>query len=78
LARDLVWVKATRPMKGAARGIFLRLSEALLENPDVTKATLRGGWLHSIREIEEQVSQAYHGHHQYDWVHPRRTLGALG
>lgn len=73
LAQDLVWAKATREMKGAARGLFYRMSEALLENPDVTKATLRSGWIHSIHEIEEQVNASYRGHHQYHWVRPRRT-----
>lgn len=74
LAQDLVWVKAARHMHGATRGMFFRLSEGLLDNPDVTKATLRSGWIHSIDEIEEQVNQAYRGHHQYDWI----GLGALG
>jgi len=38
LARDFVWFKATRSMKGAAGGIFLRLSEGILEDPNATKA----------------------------------------
>jgi hypothetical protein len=79
LAQDLVWAKATRIMKGAARGIFFRLSEKRLENPEVTKSNLRSGsdhgmyTIHGIHEIEEQVNQSYRGHHQYDWVRPRRT-----
>ena len=73
LARDLVWAKATRQMQGAAKGLFFRMSEALLENPNVTKATLQSGWIHGIHEIEKQVNQLYRGHHQYDWVSPRRT-----
>jgi competence protein CoiA len=73
LARDIVWIKATRPMQGAANGLFFRLSEACVENSSVTKATLRSGWVHGIHEIEEQVNQSYQGHHQYDWVRPRRT-----
>src|SRR5277367_3107424 len=28
---------------------------------------------HSISEIEVEVSNAYRGHHQYDWIKPRRT-----
>ncbi|MEM4986653.1 competence protein CoiA family protein [Collimonas sp. H4R21] len=72
-AQDLIWSKATRSMQGAARGLFFRLSEALLENPNATRATLKSGWIHGIHEIEEQVNQAYRGHHQYDWVRPRRT-----
>lgn len=73
LAQDLVWAKASRPMQGAAGGLFFRMSEMVLEDPLVTKATLRGGWIHGIREIEEEVNLAYRGHHQYDWVRPRRT-----
>jgi competence protein CoiA len=73
VAQDIVWFKATRPMKGAARGIFLRLSEGVLEDPSVTKATLRGGYMHFLHEIQPKMHEAYAGHHQYDWVRPRRT-----
>jgi competence protein CoiA len=73
LAEDLVWSKATRATQGAARGLFFRLSEALIDDPYATKATLRSGWIHGIHEIEDQVNLAYRGHHQYDWIRPRRT-----
>jgi hypothetical protein len=75
IARDLVWAKACRPMQGAARGLFFRLSEGQAEFPDetITKATMRGGFYHGMHEIEAEVQQAYRGHHQYDWVRPRRT-----
>ncbi len=73
VASDLVWEKASRPMQGAARGIFYRFSECLAEDPSVTRAAIRGGWIHGIAEIEEEVNAAYCGHHQYDWVKPRRT-----
>jgi hypothetical protein len=75
IAQDLVWCKASRPMQGAARGLFFRLSEGEAEFPDetITKATMRGGFYHGIHEIEADVAQAYCGHHQYDWVRPRRT-----
>ncbi len=73
LAADLVWTKASRAMQGAARGLFFRLSECRAENPSVTRADIRGGWFHGISEIEEEVNAAYRGHHQYDWVRPRRT-----
>src|SRR6202008_832216 len=36
LGRDLRWLKATRQMRGAARGLFWRPSE----NPGATKETL--------------------------------------
>lgn len=75
IAQDIVWEKATRPMQGAARGLFFRLSEGRADYPelDISKATLRFGYIHSIHEIRTEVEQAYRGHHQYDWVRPRRT-----
>ncbi len=73
LAQDIVWLKATRPMQGAVRGIFLRLSEGVLDYPGATKATLRGGWMHFMHEIETELHETYAGHRQYDWVRPRRT-----
>lgn len=73
LAQDIIWFKATRQMQGATRGIFLRLSEGIVENPNATKATLRGGFMHFMHEIQAKMHEAYAGHHQYDWVRPRRT-----
>ena len=69
LAKDVVWFKGARKMQGAARGIFWRLSE----NPESTKTEFHGAWMHGIHEIEDEVNSAYSGHHQYDWVRPRRT-----
>jgi competence protein CoiA len=65
MAQDLVWFKATRSMRGATRGLFLRKSERANSETD--------GLMHGIGEIEEAVNRAYRGHHQYDWVRPRRT-----
>lgn len=73
IAADLIWSKATRQMKGAAAGMFFRLSECQKDDPHLTKASVRGGWVHSIREIEDEVHRVYTGHHQYDWIRPRRT-----
>ncbi|MGH7024220.1 MAG: competence protein CoiA [Caulobacteraceae bacterium] len=75
VAQDIVWAKATRPMRGAAGGLFFRLSDGRRDYPDreITKATLTFGFIHSLREIQTEVEQAYRGHHQYDWVRPRRT-----
>lgn len=73
VAEDIVWVKATRPLKGAARGLFFRVSEMRKEYPDATKVNVRGGWYHSMHEIETLVNESYCGHQQYDWVRPRRT-----
>lgn len=69
LAQDLVWLKATRPMQGAARGIFWRLSE----NPGSTKTSRECVQVHGIHEIEAEVNALYVGHHQYDWVRPHKT-----
>lgn len=73
LAKDLVWAKARRGLNGAAAGIFFRLSENLVDDPSLTKATLKGGWTHCIDRIEEEVNHAYSGHHQYDWIRPHKT-----
>src|SRR5690606_23807597 len=60
VASDIVWFKATRPMIGAANGVFFRLSEARQAFPDVdfTKVTLSREHLyqvHSIREIQADI-----------------------
>ena len=67
LAQDLVWSKATRQLRGAARGLFWRLSE----NPGYP--ALGMVQIHGIDEISDEVSRAYCGHHQYDWIRPRQT-----
>lgn len=69
LASDLVWFKGTRKMKGAARGLFWRLSE----NTESSRKEFKGAFIHGIHEIESEVNNAYRGHHQYDWVRPRKT-----
>lgn len=74
VAQDLIWVKAKRHMDGANRGIFIRLSEVKEEYPSATKANCRfGGTYHFLRDIEQDVALTYRGHHQYDWIKPRRT-----
>jgi len=65
LTKDIRWFNATREKKGAAHGMFWRLSE---RGPNDRMVRL-----HGIREIEAEVDKAYRGHHQYDWVRPRRT-----
>jgi hypothetical protein len=62
-----------RHRDGANLGLFFRVSEAREEDPSATKATVSGGWIHSLREIQADVAVAYRGHHQYDWVRPRTT-----
>lgn len=75
IAQDIVWAKATRPMQGAAGGLFFRLAETQRDYPErtITKATLSFGRIYSLRDIQADVEEAYCGHHQYDWVRPRRT-----
>lgn len=73
IAGDLVWAKAKRHMNGANTGMFFRLSEAREENPKITRAEVRSGWIHSIQNIQDEVDQSYNGYHQYDWVRPRKT-----
>ena len=65
MAKDLVWFKGTRRYQGAARGMFWRRSE----NPHGATMVL----LHSLHEIEDAVDKNYRGHHQYDWIRPRKT-----
>lgn len=76
LAADLVWYKARRGLEGAAYGIFMRLSENLAHYPALTKRTVELDAMyeiHSIDQIRDTVIDAYYGHHQYDWVRPRKT-----
>lgn len=73
LAQDLVWAKASRPMRGAANGLFFSISRNQDHYPGATKKTLRSGWIESLHSIKSQVEASYSGHHQYDWVRPRRT-----
>jgi competence protein CoiA len=73
LAQDLVWAKAARRMSGANSGLFLRVSANKKYYPGATKATLRGGLVEGFHEIKAEVEASYGGHHQYDWVRPRKT-----
>lgn len=78
LAQDIVWEKAQRHMKGANRGIFYRVSANQKYDPGVTKATLRGGFMEFMHQIETEVASNYRGHHQYDWVRPRKAWLGTG
>jgi competence protein CoiA len=73
IAQDIVWSKAKRHMEESNMGLFFRVSEAREEDPLATKVTVRGGSIHSLRDIEEEVALSYRGHHQYGWVRPRKT-----
>lgn len=66
IAKDLIWSKASRRMQGAARGLFFRRS-------DGTGAGPMAGRIYGISDIEEAVTLAYRGHHQYDWVRPHQA-----
>ena len=75
VAADIVWAKATRQMKGAAQGLFFRLSDGRRDYPDrdLSKVNLSFGRIYSLHDIRAEVERAYRGHHQYDWVRPHRT-----
>jgi competence protein CoiA len=71
ISQDLVWFKAKRHMHGVNGGMFYRLSE----NPGSSKGAPdpRMVEIHSIGDIQSEVDLTYRGHHQYDWVRPRKT-----
>ena len=75
IAQDIVWAKATRGAKGAEDGLFFRMVDPYQDDPSVSKRDRAklGGWIHSIRKIEQELERTYRGHHQYDWVRPHRT-----
>lgn len=73
VAQDIAWSKAKRHMNGSNAGLFFRLSEARRQDPTMTKARLNHGYIHGMHRIRGAVEEAYRGHHQYDWVRPRRT-----
>jgi len=73
IAQDLVWAKAQRHSNGSNAGMYFKYSEALQENPDITKDLVRSGRIYGMFEIEDEVNNAYRGHHQYDWVRSRAT-----
>jgi competence protein CoiA len=77
LADDLVWFKAKYQNKGTTDGMFFRLSTTRLSYPtqEIMKGTTDIGMvqLHGIREILADVQSNYVGHHQYDWIKPRKT-----
>lgn len=77
LSKDIVWHKAKHGSNGANSGIFFRISETQLLYPE--ELIIKGERLskmvqiHSIREIFSEIQKNYIGHHQYDWLKPRKT-----
>lgn len=71
LAQDLVWHKAKRNMNGANAGLFHRVSA----NPGTSRTTTTGELveIEGFHKIGDEVEASYCGHHQYDWVRPRKT-----
>lgn len=67
IAEDIVWCKASRRRSASEIGLFWRPSE----NPGHVEGSLVR--LHSTREIETELNDAYIGQHQYRWVKPRQT-----
>lgn len=68
LAEDIIWFKGKRGMQGSSNGMFWRPSE----NPNVSNEN-NLVIVHSMHEIKNEVEQSYRGHHQYDWIKPRKT-----
>jgi competence protein CoiA len=73
LAQDLVWMKTGHHKDGANHGMFFRLSEARKDDPEITKATLCSGRIRDINDIKDELKLVYDGHHQYNWIRPRKT-----
>lgn len=77
VASDIVWDKTRRKFRGTWGGTFYRLTETQRDHPDIvlTKSNVRTHDImvrvHSLREIQTAVDEAYCGHHQYDWIRPR-------
>jgi hypothetical protein len=72
MAKDLIWTKARRHLHGANRGIFMRRSNSPklggAADPHVVY-----GRLYFLVDHKEEILKSYFGHHQYDWVRPRKT-----
>lgn len=73
LGKDAVRIKAKRGMEGANRGLFVRLSDAVLGDPQAIKARCSGGFYCYFRDVERELRETHIGHHQFDWVRPRST-----
>jgi competence protein CoiA len=75
-AKDLVWVKTRKHLLGSIQGFFYRLSECQVEGAIISKSTVQKGGMvemHGRHRIEGDVKKHYLGHHQYDWIRPRKT-----
>ena len=73
IARDVVWFQAALNMHGANNGLFVRVSESRQDYAEASKADIKGGWIHGIHEIRDEVEKAYCGHQQYVWKRPHKT-----
>jgi len=69
IAQDIVWIKGARQFDGAARGYFWRISE----HPEALSQENAMVEIHGLSDIEKEVEAAYRGHHQFDWIRPRRA-----
>jgi competence protein CoiA len=67
LARDLVWFPARADEAGTSGGVFWRRSE----NADHLAGETTMVQIHGMHRIQEDVWEAYRGHHQYNWIRPR-------
>lgn len=73
LGRDLVWAKTKRSLAGTHQGLCSSITANRAYQPAVTKRTFQGGLLEKPHKIMPKVAADYFGHHQYDWVRPRKT-----
>ena len=73
IAKDIVWVKAKRRLGGAAKGIYHFWSEAREEEPYTKKQEANFGLYHFLCDSKDKILKTYKGHHQYEWVRPRKT-----
>lgn len=69
LAKDIVWFKGKRHFEGSSGGLFWRRSE----NPNWSEENRTIVGVYGLEQIELEVKSQYRGHHQYDWVKPRKT-----
>lgn len=81
VAEDIVWFQARRGQYGSINGMFCRVSETRRDYSSnaITKSNILSNELvltvrvHCLNEIRAEVENSYCGHHQYDWVRPRKA-----
>lgn len=68
MAKDIIWQPAKRLSDGSpSAGFFFRWSAGYKKEPNGMFL------LHNLKDIEDEVTQNYRGHHQFLWTRPRGT-----